>query len=125
MATVTLWTLWLNDTLDPSDWMSFPFMSALGSSPQQDVAISRYAGGRARASTTAGVLQQLTATLPACSPEQRVWAESHAGRLLCARDDRGRKFFGVYTNPTVDEHQYNDDCDIGLTINEVSHSEAV
>lgn len=125
MPSVTLQTLWLNLATDLTDYQSFQFMSALGSSPQQNVAINSYAGGRQRAIRTPGTAQQLGATLPACTPGQRAWLEQHAGELMCARDDRGRKFYGLYTSPSTAEHQYNDEADVDITINEVTVTEVV
>ena len=125
MASITLETLWLNDADDPADLASFPFMSSLNSSPQQNVTITAFAGGRQIAIVTPGSANQVSVNLAACTASQRAWLETHAGTVVCVRDDRGRKFYGVYVSPSSDEHAYNDDADSSLTLNEVTFSEAV
>lgn len=124
MAAVTLRTLWLNDADDLSDFQAFPLMNGLSLSPQQDVTIGKYAGGRLRVSRMPGTAQQASVTLPTCTPDQREWVEAKIGALLCVRDDRGRKFYAVYANPQITEHPYDGNCDITLTLSEATHSEA-
>lgn len=125
MATVTLTTLWLNDATDLTDYRSFPLMNQLRATPQTPGEVRLYANGRFRSIKRAGAQQQLAATLAACDRDQVDWIEAHAGRLLLVRDDRGRKFYGTYYGPTIDEHPYDDEADVTLTLVEISHSEAV
>lgn len=125
MATVTLTTLWLNDADDLTDMASFRFLSKLSATPQTPGEVRVYGNGRLRAINRAGGQKQLAATLPACDRDQITWIEDHAGRLLLVRDDRGRRFWGIYYSPTIDEHAYNTDADVSLTLVEVSHDEAV
>lgn len=125
MATVLLETLWLNDAADLTDSMTFPSMKALGASPQTPGEVRLYANGRLRAVNRSGRQQQLAVQLPACSREQVTWIEGHAGRLLLVRDDRSRKFYGTYYNPSIDEHGYDDNADVSLSLVEITHSEAV
>jgi len=125
MAIVALATLWLNDASALSDSQSFPYMSKMAAVPQTPGEVRPYANGRYRAINRAGVQSRHNVTLPACSRMQIAWIEAKAGQLLCIRDDRGRKYYGVYYNPTIDEHPYDTNADVTLSLIEVTHSEAV
>lgn len=125
MVAVALATLWLNDTADLTDCRSFPFMSKLSATPQTPGEVRLYANGRRRAINRAGAQQQLAVTLPTCDRDLVTWIEAHAGRLLLVRDDRGRKFYGTYYNPTIDEHAYDENADVSISLIEITHSEAV
>lgn len=126
MATVTLDTLWLNLVSDLSQCWSFPLMSGLQSQPASNVTSRQYAGGNTRMVTVKGRQSVLPVTLLALDAADRQTIEFDLlGVLLCVRDDRGRKFYGYYTNPQVTEHQYDDECDVTVTFTEVTYSEAV
>lgn len=125
MTAIVLCTLWLNSADDPTDVMAFPYLSSLASTPQQNVQLQPFAQGRIRAIITPGTAQQVAVDLAACSGDQRAWLDDHAAALLCVRDDRGRKFYGMYVAPATAEHQYNSDSEVSVTINEVTFSEAV
>lgn len=124
MASVNLTTLWLNVAADPSDFQVFPYMSALSrarTKPGRTVAL---AGGRVRAIRQAGRVVEWQVDLPHCTPEQLAWLEAHVGDVVCARDDRGHKTFGVYWSVPVSEHSYNSDGDVQVTLTEITFSEA-
>jgi hypothetical protein len=125
MASITLKTLWLTNAADLTDSQSFPLLSKLTATPTIGGAIRRYASGRFRAIAQAGDQNQLAATLPTCDPDQVAWIDAMAGQLLMVRDDRGRKFYGQYFTYQADEHAYDGNTDVTLTVAEVSHSEAV
>ncbi len=125
MASVELDTLWLNDMADLSDYQSFPMMSALTIKPVVVGGVRGYANGRRRAITQPGRFVTASGSLPACTREQMDWLEEHTGRPVLVRDDRGRKFYGIYLEADFDEHAYDDEADAALTIAEISHSEEV
>jgi hypothetical protein len=126
MATVQLRTLWLNLASDPSQAMSFPYMSALTWSKEQPGEVRRYANGRTRIIRRAGQTRTAEVTLTGCNREQIDWLEEHVGDLVCVRDDRGRKVFGAYLIVPVAEAQHRRDRgDVSLSLAEVSFSEAV
>lgn len=125
MASIALSTVWLQSVADFTDSVSLTTMSKLTSAPQGAGVVRRYGSGRFRAVTQAGIGQQFSITALACSRAQIVWLEGHIGETLLVRDDRGRKFYGVYFNPSSDEHPYDDEGDVALTINEVTYTEAV
>jgi hypothetical protein len=126
VATVTLGTLWLNLASDLSQSWSFPMLSSLQSSPTVNTTSRLYAGGNYRQVTTPGRQSSLAVTVSAATADDRQALEFDlVGVLLCVRDDRGRKFYGFYTNPQVAEHQFDAECEIALTFAEVTVSEAV
>lgn len=125
MASVELHTLWLNDMADLSDYRSFTYMSKLTVKPVIDGEVRTYAGGRRRAIQRPGRFHELTATLPACTRDQLEWLAEKVGSPVLVRDDRGRKFYGVFFDVDTDEHQYDAEGDASLSITEITHSEAV
>ena len=125
MASVDLTTLWLNVVADPADYQWFPFMAALSRAKTKPGRTVALAGGRVRAIRQAGQAVEWEMDLPHCTPQQTAWLEQHAGDLLCARDDRGHKVFGVIWTVPVSEHSYNDDGDVSVTLSEITFSEAV
>ena len=141
MASVILTTLWLNSAADLSDFASFPGMTSLKSTPAVQGIVKQYATGRLRAITRAGSQNQVAATLTDCSPDQVEWLTNHSAQLVLVRDDRGRKFYGIYgisntasttTTGTLaagsaayDEHPFDGNTDVTVTFYEVTNSEAV
>lgn len=136
MASVTLATLWLNNVLSMSDYMSFPLMSALSDAPAVGdmmasidssviTPIRLYANGNLRAVNPVGSQRMLTATLPACTPTQMIWLVGHKALTLLVRDDRGRRFWAQYFGYTANEHQYDLNTDVSLVLTELTYSDAV
>lgn len=124
--TVTLSTLWLSDARDLTQVESFPYLSALGSTPTVGVTSTLYAAGNTRMLTTPGRQSNLAVTLLACTADQRQRIEfDWLGVPLVVRDDRARRFWAYYNSVQVTEHQYDDECDITLTLIEFSHTDAV
>lgn len=126
MAIVTLYTVWLNSITEPSDYATFPTMSALKISPSKDGKVRRLANGRLRAVTHEGIARTAALTLPYCDRDQVTWLEDHVAELVCVRDDRGRKLFGMYFSVNLDEARYSTEfCNASVTLNEVTHSEGL
>jgi hypothetical protein len=126
MASVTLTRLWLNLASDPSRSWSFAYITGLQSQPAIGASSAPYAAGNYRMSGTPGRQSQLPVTLTAVSRYDRYALEFELPKqLLCVRDDRGRKFYGYYSNPQATEHLYNDECDMTLTFLEVAYSETL
>lgn len=125
MAGVGMQTLWLNDAADLADVMAFPTMSGLVAGKENRADVRTYAGGRTRLISRAGTPRSAKATLPLLTRAQIDWLDDHAGRLVLIRDAQGRKFYGVYLNPTFTEIGYIDEANTELVLVEVSHSEAV
>jgi len=125
MASIVLSTLWLNDAADLTDYRAFPLMAELEVTTSKSVEQRRYANGRLRMVSRAGLRREASATLTHCTREQVEWLESKVGRVLLVRDDRGRKFYGSFAAVGVEEHAYNIEADVSLDIAEVSVAEAV
>lgn len=126
MVVCTLRTLWLTLASDPTQSRSFTYMTGLSSTPTVQVSTRLYAGGNYRQVTMKGRQSGLPVTLTACTAEDRQVIEfDWLGKLLCVRDDRGRKFYGSYGQPQIAEHPYNGECDITVTFVETTVSEAV
>lgn len=126
MATVDLRTLWLNLASDPSQAASFPYMSALTWTKEQPGEVRRYANGRLRVVRRAGKPKSADVALPGCDRAQVDWLEEHVGRVVCVRDDRGRKVFGVYLAVAVTELSLpRGRADVSLSLAEVTYSEVV
>jgi len=124
-ASVTLTTVWINLASSPSNYQSFPLMSGLEVDTNQPGEVRTYAGGRLRLVTTAGVARTATLTLPECSRDQINWLQTYVGQTVLVRDDRGRKIWGTFLQPKVNENQYAQTGDVTVVINEITYTEAV
>lgn len=140
MASVPLSTLWLNNTANTSDYMSFPYMTAMAEAPavgstmvsdsdssgSTTSPIRLYANGVLRYISTPGEQKVLTVTLPACTPTQMTWLYQHLAPVtLLVRNDRGRRFWAMYFTYTTTEHQYDANTDVALTLTETTFTDLV
>lgn len=123
MVTVSLKTVWLNLAADPSDYVSLPTMSALSVNTEQPGEVRRMANGRLRLVKRAGQARSASVDIEGATRTEVEWLEDHVGDLVCVRDDRGRKFFGVYMSVDADEIRANDYAGVSLALVEVTHSE--
>jgi hypothetical protein len=84
------------------------------------------AGGRERLVTTAGSPQSYGWKMSRVDRAQIDWLEDHVGRVLCVRDDRGRKFYGTYLSSPIDEANWSKTRGaVDLSLRSVTHTEAV
>ena len=126
MPSITTTTVWINVASDPSDYRSFPLMSALNVTPTQPGEVRQLASGRARLVLKAGgVKHTIGATLPLLDRPDVEWLTDRAGVLVCVRDDRGRKIWATYFTVPTDENQGLTTADVSLSLVEVTHSEIV
>lgn len=125
MVTVTLTTAWLNLAADPAVYVSLPTLDGLSVEKAQDGEVRALSNGRRRVVRRAGVGRTASLEVRAATRAEVDWLEEHVGDLVCVRDDRGRKFFGVYLVVAADEIRGNDYADVSLSLSEVTHSEAV
>lgn len=124
MASVTLTTIWINVAATPSDYRSFDLMSELNVTTVQPGEVRQLASGRARLVLRAGgVKRTISASLPLTDRVDVEWLEARAGRLVCVRDDRGRKIWATYLSVTVDENQGLATADVSLSLAEVTFDE--
>jgi hypothetical protein len=125
VTAVTLTTVVLNDAEDPSDLLVLSRLTKLSRNPIRGGRVQRVAGGRFRAIVQAGVQETWTLTASKVSLTDQAWIEAHAGRVLCVRDDAGRKAFGVYLEVPSDDRPYPRTADLSLEIRGVTWIEAL
>lgn len=126
MTAITIDSIFINVASNPSDYRSFPLMSALNVTPTQPGEVRQLASGRSRLVLKAGgVKHAISATLPLLDRTDVEWLQSRAGQLMCVRDDRGRKIWAAYLSLPTDENQGLATADVSLTLAEVSHSDVV
>lgn len=118
--------LWLNVASNLADCQAFTYVSGMAPSTGVRVEVRELAGGRRRAVRRAGRGRAYTWNLTRVTRPQVHWLEDHAGVLMCIRDDRGRKWYGLYDTAGFDEPNWTKDrASISLTLVEVTHTEAV
>ena len=116
MTAVTLTTVVLNDAEDPSDLLVLSRMTKLSRNPVRSGRVARVAGGGFRAIVQAGVQESWTLTASKVALADQAWIEAHAGRVVCVRDDAGRKAFGIYLEVPSDDRAYPRTVDLALDL---------
>lgn len=125
-GTLDLRTVWLNLASDLTDSVAFPSMASLAFAKAAQPEVRRLAGGRRRLLRRVGDVRTFSLTLPGLDRAQVAWLEGHVGDVVCVRDDRGRKVYGVYTQVEVQEYPTRPDlAGASVTLVEVHHAEAV
>lgn len=127
MASVILPDLFVNDPSDPSQpYRWYLSTEGLTASPERPTEVRRYAFGRFRAITRRRSQQHLDVSLEAVDRETVHQVEAWEGVTLLVRDPTGRRFFAVYTGPTINEYGNGSGlADVSLTFVEVTVSEGV
>lgn len=126
MTTISLDHVWINLSADPSVYQEFPNMAELSVTSSTAGEVRQYAGGRRRIVRRAGRARSVSLTIPYCDRARIEWLEENAGELVCVRDDRGRKIWGVFFEVAVQEHEFDPDYGaVSLEIAESSHVEEV
>lgn len=124
MPVVNLGAVWLNDGLDPSDYKSFQNTTGLEVETARDGTVRRLANGRLRLVLGSAAPHTTSLTFELCDRDQIDWLEQHVGRAVCYRDDRGRKYYGVYLEVSVRENVARQDyADANITLAEVTYPE--
>lgn len=125
MAAVQLKAVWFNVVADPSDSLALRHVTGFSRVPEKPGEIVRGAGGRVRFIRQAGRSVEWSLGFKVLTPAQKQWLEDRIGELMCFRDDRGHKIFGVYQSVDVTERLYNHEGDVSLSVTELTYSEAV
>jgi hypothetical protein len=115
----------LNAVEDPSNYVTFRFLTQFSRQQTKPGRIQRMAGGRTRVIRQAGMSRSWDLGFKYVTPEQKEWLEDHSGVVMCVRDDRGHKMFGTYLGVDVSEWMYNHQGEASLMFQEVSFSEHV
>lgn len=125
MASVSLETLWVNNAADLSDSAALP-LSALTWKPTRQGDVRTYAGGRRRLVTRVGSARSADIALEYVDRDLVNRLDAWTGALLCFRDPMGRKFYGVFLDPSFEEQDDGSDhANVSFTVYEVTHSEEV
>lgn len=124
MASVTLSTLWVSDAANPSQSYALP-LSSLKWKTTKTGDVRTYGGGRRRLVTRKGTYRTADISLSFADRTTVRLLESWAGRLLLFRDPMGRKVYGVYLEPQIEEIDGDDGASVSFTITEVTRSEEV
>jgi hypothetical protein len=125
MATVNLETVLLAAYTDLSDVIELD-VSAVGEQGGKRGEARWRANGRRVAVTQAGQKVEIPLTFDVVSDRALLATiRSWEGVLLLYRDPRGRKVWGLFWQPEIEENVAVDVATVSLTIVEISHSEAV
>lgn len=125
MASVTLTQVWLHDAADYTSYIQLD-SEYIAETPLAEAPIRKYAGGRFRMVTIAGVQQsiQLTFGLPSRTAVNQL--RSWAGRLLLLRDPIGRAVFGRFLDPRFRERAMVDETttawEADIVFDQVTHT---
>lgn len=125
MASILVPAVWLALAADLTQQIELD-VDELSDELTVDGEVRTYAGGRRRSITKAGQPRQIPISGRLLA--QRTLLEtltSWRGQVVLYRDARGRKAFGTFFALTVVENPVVDACDISLTLQEVTVSEAV
>lgn len=121
---VTLNEVRLNVASNMSDSMAFQNVTEFKVAVAQQGEVRALANGRLRAVRRAAKPSGASFKFELCTREQIDWLEDKVGQLLCFRDDRGRKMYGLYWAAPVAESivrvEYGD---VEIDFHEVTHTE--
>jgi len=124
MATLTFGKLWLNPASNLAAGLALKSQS-LEHDPAVFVDVRPYAGGNFRMVTTPGKQRSVKVVANFCTDAQVAQLKTWQGTLLCLRDGRGEKLYGVYTDPTFAPRTMPNSWVVGFTFTEISFSETV
>lgn len=125
VAAVQLTGIWINVAADPSNYRSFPYVTAYSPSTQVQAQPRILANGRERVVRRAGVSTPMSVTFETTQADVD-WLNSVVGETVCVRDDVGRKMFGYFDSVPVTEDTVDRDRPVvTLQIRSLSYSEAV
>ena len=126
MAQVNLRGVFFNVAADPADRLAVMEGGDLARVREAPGRVVRGAGGRVRVIRRAGTAQSWSLSLPGVTGAAAVWLEDHVGQLVCVRDVRGHKVFGVFLAVDMGDVPGPDELvEVSLAVSEVSYSEAV
>lgn len=125
---VDLCAVFLNTASDPTDVRSFEYVGDALSLNTVVLGEVRQNLGRLRLvrRDTGDPAESVPLTLPRCTSDDVAWLKERIGVLTCFRDHKGSKFFGVYWSlPRDIQVGFADRIEVKLTVEQVTHSEAV
>ena len=125
MAAVAFLSVIMSDALDGTDAVAF--QSAERSDTRtRGGRVAEYAGGRTAIVSRPLRSQTFGLTAMRVPASTLLWLEGHAGRLVLARDHRGRKLYGTYFGLTVTDVKARPALvNVSFVVQQVTFSEAV
>lgn len=114
---------WINLAADPSQLVSVT-TDGLGLQTQVQVSTQAYAAGVYRLKRQAGRQQTLKVNVPWCSDAASAQLLDWQGELVCVRDPRGSKVFGVYTD-AAPQAMSPDGWSLSFTLQQVTFAETL
>lgn len=121
---VDLKRLWLNAVDDLATGVAFE-VHEIEHNPTVNVRTDPYAGGNFRAVVVAGKQRNARVTLGFCTDVQAGWLKDHQGVLICYRDPRGEKFYGIYAEAGFAPRRMPDSWQITLSVAQVTVNEGI
>lgn len=125
-------SIWLNTASDLSDVRAFSYIGdSLSANTSARVEVRQLANRRrlirqGGTATAVDLAESVQVTLVRCDREEVAWLRLRTGVLMCVRDHVGSKFFGVWREaPREVQSADRDRIDVRLSIEQVTHSEAV
>lgn len=125
MTAVALSTIVLNDADDPADLLVLSRLANYKRNPVKGGRSQRVAGGGFRSIVQAGRQETWSLTISKLPLADLAWIEDHIGRVVCIRDDAGRKVFGVYLDAPSEDVARPRSANVDLEIRQVTWTEAV
>lgn len=124
--------IWLNTASDLTDVQSFEYTGDSLSANSRARAEIRQLASRRRlirqggTGGTADLAESMAITLVRCDQQQAAWVRAHTGVLMCVRDHIGSKFYGAWLEaPREIATAYRDRIDVKISIDQITHTEAV
>lgn len=123
-----LCAVWLNAAADLADVEAFRRLGGdqLAATASVRAEVRQLVGRRRVVVTDAAIYEQFSLTLETVTADQLDWLNSHVGQILCLRDPYGSKLYVIYTEaPREVPTGYPERTSVKLTLEQVTHSEAV
>jgi hypothetical protein len=123
VASITLQGVWLTLASDQTQSLHLQFATQINPQPQTPGDVRMYGNGRYVGLSAGATQQQYAIAAEAVPAEDVATLRSWDGVLLCYRDDRAAKTWGLFRSPQVTWHPYNTDADVSFTFVEVTYSD--
>lgn len=124
IATVYLDDLWLHPIADLTAGQAFP-LNALDYNPTVAVTFALFANGQYQPVRQLGKQQIAKVVLVSLTDDQVQQLQDWQGELLCYRDPRGRRIFGMYVDLVPTPALIPDYWSASFTFTETAWTEAV
>lgn len=126
-GTLDLIAIWFNLASNPADLCSFRKADEkIGITTDTRTEVRQLANRRRIVRRGTKAYDTFSLSLTHCEPQQIEWLRDHAGQLVCVRDHVGSKVYVVYAQlPREVLTRVRDWADVKLTLDEITHTEAV